>query len=122
MKERKEREAKGEKRRACFPRRNPRVSDLDSAYQVGEILEALSSSRFLSSLPLNSPPRVNFAPSPPLPFSSSSYFFFFSFFSLSLSLSFSLASSCVRVEGKLSLPWFLLVNTSALSTTNNFHL
>jgi len=50
------------------------------------------------------------------------FLLFFFLFSLSLSLSFSLASSCVRVEGKLSLPWFLLVNTSALLTTNNFHL
>lgn len=89
--EKEKRGAKGEERRTCFPRRNPRVSDLDSAYQVGEILEALSSSRFLSSLPLNSPPRVNFAPSPPLPFSSSSRFFFFFFSSLFLPLSFFLS-------------------------------
>lgn len=74
-----------------------------SAYQVGEILEALSSSRFLSSLALDSPPRINFAPSPPLPSC-------ISFFS-------SLAPQLrVRVEGKRSLP--RISRLSRLSTTS----
>lgn len=99
MREKEKRGAKGEERRTCFPRRNPRVSDLDSAYQVGEILEALSSSRFLSSLPLNPPPRVNFAPSPPLPFSSSSRFFLSFFFLSALPPSLALSLFLSRILG-----------------------
>lgn len=66
----KRKECKGRsEEESMFPKKkSSRERSRLSAYQVGEILEALSSSRFLSSLALDSPPRINFAPSPPLPF------------------------------------------------------
>lgn len=104
----KKEDCKGEERRVCFSRRNPLLSDLDSAYQVGEILEALSSSCFLSSLPFFSPPRVNFAPSPSLLSNSSSCAFFLSYY--------------VRVEEKLFLPCLSSHEYLVVRAASNFHL